>query len=54
MPEAIRQQILTDPHPPRRFRTNGPLSNMPQFAEAFNCKLGDAMVRPPEQRCQVW
>lgn len=53
-PEAMRQQILTDPHPLGRFRVNGPLSNMPQFAAAFNCKLGDAMVRPPEQRCQVW
>jgi putative endopeptidase len=53
-PEAMRQQILTDPHPLGQFRTNGPLSNMPQFAEAFNCKLGDAMVRPPDKRCQVW
>jgi putative endopeptidase len=53
-PEAMRQQILTDPHPLGRFRVNGPLSNMPQFAEAFHCKLGDAMVRPPDQRCQVW
>jgi putative endopeptidase len=53
-PEAMRQQILTDPHPLGRFRVNGPLSNMPQFAEAFNCKMGDKMVRPPEQRCQVW
>jgi putative endopeptidase len=53
-PEAMRQQILTDPHPLGRFRVNGPLSNMPQFAEAFHCMAGDAMVRPPEQRCQVW
>jgi putative endopeptidase len=53
-PEAIRQQMLTDPHPLGRFRVNGPLSNMPQFAEAFNCKLGDKMVRPPDKRCQVW
>ena len=53
-PEAMRQQILTDSHPLGRFRTNGPLSNMPQFAEAFNCKAGDAMVRPPAERCQVW
>ncbi len=53
-PEAMRQQILTDSHPLGRFRTNGPLSNMPQFAEAFGCKLGDAMVRPPAERCQVW
>ncbi|MFZ0063003.1 MAG: M13 family metallopeptidase [Pyrinomonadaceae bacterium] len=53
-PEAIRQQILTDPHPLGRFRVNGPVSNMPQFAEAFNCKLGDKMVRPVDKRCQVW
>lgn len=53
-PEAMRQQIMTDPHPLGRFRTNGPLSNMPQFAEAFNCKAGDPMVRPPAERCQVW
>jgi putative endopeptidase len=53
-PEAMRQQILTDPHPLSQFRTNGPLSNMPQFAEAFNCKPGDPMVRPPDKRCQVW
>lgn len=53
-PEAMRQQILTDPHPLGRFRVNGPLSNMPQFAEAFHCQLGDNMVRPPDQRCQVW
>ncbi|HSS19707.1 MAG TPA: M13 family metallopeptidase [Pyrinomonadaceae bacterium] len=52
--EAMRQQILTDPHPLGRFRVNGPLSNMPQFAEAFHCQAGEAMVRPPEKRCQVW
>jgi putative endopeptidase len=53
-PEAMRQQILTDPHPLSRFRVNGPLSNMPQFAEAFHCQLGDAMVRSVDKRCQVW
>jgi putative endopeptidase len=53
-PESMRQQILTDPHPLGRFRVNGPLSNMPQFAEAFHCVAGDAMVRPPDKRCQVW
>ncbi len=53
-PEATRQQMLTDPHPLGRFRVNGPLSNMPQFAEAFGCKMGDPMVRAADQRCQVW
>jgi putative endopeptidase len=53
-PEAARQQALTDPHPLARFRANGPLSNMPQFAAAFQCKASDAMVRDETKRCQIW
>jgi putative endopeptidase len=53
-PEAARLRVATDPHPLGKFRVNGPLSNMPQFAAAYQCKSGDAMVRPPEQRCQIW
>jgi len=53
-PEAARNMTLTDPHPLGKFRVNGPISNMPQFAEAFSCKAGDPMVRPAESRCQVW
>ncbi|MDT5061803.1 MAG: putative endopeptidase [Acidobacteriota bacterium] len=51
-PEAARLLTKTDPHPLARFRVNGPLSNMPMFAQAFNCKPGDAMVRA--ERCQIW
>ncbi len=53
-PEAARRQTTDDTHPLSRFRVNGPLSNMPEFAEAFQCKVGDTMVRPKEERCQVW
>jgi putative endopeptidase len=53
-PEWVRFLAQSDPHPLSRFRVNGPLSNMPKFAEAFQCKAGDAMVREPSQRCQVW
>ena len=53
-PEAARLRVATDSHPLGRFRVNGPLSNMPQFAQAFQCKTGDPMVRPPEKRCQIW
>ncbi len=53
-PEAARRQTTDNPHPLSRFRVNGPLSNMPEFAEAFQCKVGDAMVRSTEQRCQIW
>jgi putative endopeptidase len=53
-PEAARLRNATDPHPLGRFRVNGPLSNMPQFAAAYGCKAGDPMMRGPEQRCQIW
>jgi putative endopeptidase len=53
-PEAARLRTATDPHPLGKFRVNGPLSNMPAFAEAFQCKSGEAMVRPPDKRCQIW
>ncbi|HEX7956331.1 MAG TPA: M13 family metallopeptidase [Pyrinomonadaceae bacterium] len=53
-PEFARLITQSDPHPISRFRVNGPLSNMPQFAAAFQCKAGDPMVRPEKERCQVW
>ncbi len=53
-PEYDRDLVLTGFHSPNRFRVNGPLSNMPEFAEAFSCKAGDRMVRPASERCRVW
>ncbi len=51
-PEAARTSVSTDPHPPGKFRVLGPLSNMPEFQQAFQCKPSDAMVRA--DRCSVW
>ena len=34
------------------YRVNGVVSNMPEFAPAFGCKVGHAMVR--EKPCRVW
>lgn len=53
-PEQLRLMIQTDPHSPGHFRINGPLSNMPEFAKAFGCKEGDAMVRPDSIRARIW
>jgi putative endopeptidase len=53
-PEYVRLQVQTDPHPLARYRVNGPLSNMPEFAKAFEVPADAPMVRPPEQRCTVW
>jgi putative endopeptidase len=52
--EAQRQLVKGDIHAAPRFRVIGPLSNLAEFAQAFACKAGAAMVRPPEQRCAVW
>jgi putative endopeptidase len=53
-PAAARLAVSTDPHPPGKFRVLGPLSNMPEFEKAFECRAGDAMVRPETERCSVW
>ena len=53
-PEAIRLRTLTDPHSPPRWRVNGSVSNLTEFARAFGCKAGDGMVRPDSVRAQVW
>jgi len=50
--EYERLMANTNPHPLPRFRGNGPLSNMAEFAKAFGCKKGNAMVR--EQVCKIW
>jgi putative endopeptidase len=53
-PEFSRLMVNVDPHAPPKLRTNGPLSNIPAFAQAFGCKPGDPMVRPESQRAQIW
>jgi endothelin-converting enzyme/putative endopeptidase len=53
-PETERQLAKSDPHPPGRFRVNGTLANLPEFQQAFSCRSGARMVRPPEKRCTVW
>jgi len=53
-PQAIALNAKTDVHAYAKFRVNATLANMPEFASAWFCKLNQAMVRPPEQRCQIW
>ena len=53
-PEDMRVRALTDPHSPSRFRINGVVVNMPEFAKAFSCKVGQPMVKKPDEVCRVW
>ncbi|HET7500278.1 MAG TPA: M13 family metallopeptidase, partial [Kofleriaceae bacterium] len=52
--ETQRQIIKDDPHAVPKFRVIGSVSNLPEFEQAFSCKPGAPMVRPPDQRCAVW
>jgi putative endopeptidase len=51
-PEMMRTILLMNPHPLDKYRVNNVVSNMPEFAKAFGCHKGQAMVR--ENACRVW
>jgi endothelin-converting enzyme/putative endopeptidase len=51
-PEMSRMLVQVDPHSPGRERVNGVLQNMPEFRQAFACRVGQPMVREPA--CRVW
>ncbi|PYS08445.1 MAG: M13 family peptidase, partial [Acidobacteria bacterium] len=53
-PEDLRVRAITDPHSPAKYRINGVVVNMPEFAEAFSCKPGQPMIKPANQICKVW
>jgi putative endopeptidase len=50
--ENKRLRATVDPHSPEKYRTNGVVSNMPEFHAAFHCKPGQPMVR--QNACRVW
>ena len=53
-PEELRLLVNTDPHSPSRFRTDGPLSNLPEFAKAFHIPEGSFMRRSDADRVVIW
>ena len=52
--DAQRQQVVSDPHSPARFRVIGPLRNVDAWYQAFGVKPGDAMYVAPDQRARIW
>jgi endothelin-converting enzyme/putative endopeptidase len=52
--EAVRQQLLSDPHSPDKYRVNGIVRNFGPWYTAFGVKPGDAMYLPPAERVSVW
>ncbi|HYD14119.1 MAG TPA: M13 family metallopeptidase [Allosphingosinicella sp.] len=52
--DALRQQVLTDPHSPPEWRVNGVVRNVDAWYRAFNIRPGDRLYLPPEQRVHIW
>jgi len=53
-PENLRVMAATNPHSSGRYRINGVVVNMPEFAEAFQCKAGSPLVKQADDICKVW
>jgi len=52
--EDQKLRLNTDPHSPAQYRVNGPLSDLPEFAKAFNVPDGAPMVRSADKRVNIW
>ena len=52
--EALRRSLLSDVHAPAKWRVLAPMSNIPEFYEAFGVKPGQPMYRPAGERAKIW
>ena len=52
--EELRRRVILDPHSVSSLRVNCPLSDMPEFQQAFGLKTGDPMVRSESLRTTIW
>jgi putative endopeptidase len=52
--EAIKRQVVSDPHSPRMYRVNGVVRNMDAWYEAFDVKPGNKLYVAPEDRVRIW
>ena len=52
--QYLRNQVVVDPHAPAQWRGMAALSNLKEFAEAFECKPGDPMVRADSLKATIW
>lgn len=52
--DAATRAAATAEQAPGQWRANGPVSNLPAFAETFACKPADAMTRATDDQVLIW
>ena len=52
--DALRRQVVGDPHSPRRFRVNGVVRNIDAWYDLFDVKPGDKLYVAPADRVRIW
>jgi putative endopeptidase len=53
-PENLAVRVKTDVHAPSFLRVTGPVTNLPQFYEAYHVQPGDPMFRADSVRVRIW
>uniref|UniRef100_A0A6G1S6H5 Membrane metallo-endopeptidase-like 1 n=1 Tax=Aceria tosichella TaxID=561515 RepID=A0A6G1S6H5_9ACAR len=51
-PEMQQLLVAIDEHSPSQLRVTGPMSNLKEFSETFNCPAGTPMN--PTSKCSLW
>ena len=52
--DAVRKQVVSNPHSPAQYRVNGVVRNLDAWYEAFGVKAGDRLYLAPEARVRIW
>ena len=52
--DALRQQVVTDPHSPAYYRVDGTIRNIAGWYAALDVKPGDKLYVAPENRVRIW
>ena len=53
-PDAERQQLVTDPHSPGRYRAITAERNIDAWYKAFDVQPGEKLYLAPEDRVTIW